>query len=132
MNLPFANHEGILRVDPANSSGLVILGKIVLREKQTGRILYQGESKNGFDGCEVSGRTDHTIVRGALVIKAYDDDPQIHLPLILQKDNLFFETCICYVSNIDEDAERILKSNPQDSAKTRIKNISSRLLRTIK
>ena len=132
VNLPFAQHNGIFRVDPANSSGLIILRKIALIEKTTERILFKGDAKNSFEECGVHGRTDHHIIGGCLVIRAYDEDPQILLPRQAKQTSMILEATIYYTSNIEEKAGELIDDYLQNDTKASLKSLTSRLLRTVK
>ena len=79
MNLPSGVHEGNLRLDPSNQTGTIMIKKIQIVEKKTGKEIWSADSINHFRGCKVLGDYENIVDQNYLIIKSAGDDPQILL-----------------------------------------------------
>ncbi len=131
LNLPFEGHDGILRIDPSNAPGTIIVKDITLREKRYGRKLFHGSVRNDFQSCSFSEQITSASREGGLVITSPDDDPQILLPQLPGAGSLILEITLYFKNGEQCDIDQILKSYQRNTFKNLAKSIVHRIVGAI-
>jgi len=112
LNLPFQGHDGTYRVDPSNSFGIIIIRDLVVRDRKTLKKFFHASGDNDFSGCNIAGNVEYSIQSGFLVICAYDNDPQIQLPVFPFYDNVILEISLFYSSVQEINIKEIINDAP--------------------
>ncbi|MBL0381741.1 MAG: glycosyltransferase [Desulfofustis sp. PB-SRB1] len=131
LNLPFTGHDGLYRIDPANRSGTIVIRRLVLRTRRFGRRLLYAHGGNDFAGCRADGSAHAEIHQGFLVLRAFDEDPQVILDPVSADRGCFLDID-CYVSAQQEtDPDIIIQTYRKQSRRRALKGIVRRFFDTI-
>lgn len=130
LNLPFEGEDVGYRVDPANSSGTILIKELVIREKKFGRALFKASSKEGFDQCISGGKQGHDIIEDVLVVTAHDDDPQLFLPKLPNVASMYLDVTIYWCDAHDCNVQEIIRSLRNNRIKRGVKRIAARFFGT--
>jgi hypothetical protein len=131
LNLPFTGHDGFYRIDPANRSGTIVISRLDLRTRRFGRRLLYAHGGNSFAGCRAGGSAHAEIHQGFLVLRAFDEDPQIILDHVAADRGCFLDID-CYVSAQQEaDPDIIIQTYRKQSRRRALKGLVRRFFDTI-
>ena len=76
ISLPSGTGDRYLRLDPANTPGVVRIREILLLD-EAGTEIWRADGGNAFQGCQIVGEEARTIRDASLVLLARTDDPQM-------------------------------------------------------
>ncbi len=128
INLPFANHEGVFRIDPANGPGLILVRRISLREAGSDRLLFSAGGRGDFSSCQTAGRVHSRTEGGYLVIEADDEDPQILLPPLSKPVHARLELELLFTTDTDQPIDKIARKYRPKTDKSKLKRLLSQFL----
>jgi len=123
LNLPFQGHGGIYRVDPSNSSGVIAIKYLVIKDGRNSKKIFHASADNAFAGCTIGGNVKHWIQDGLLMINAFDCDPQIQLPGLPALESGLLQISLFYSSKSEVETKNIISGSFPGSLLGKIKKM---------